>query len=102
MKPARPKPAGRARPAVPARRRGPAVLTAQDQPAPADRTRDERLQRELTEHAADTTAARHRDGLTAIDSDADAVPEDGEALDEAAALEADERQARTRQPGEKA
>jgi hypothetical protein len=100
MKPAKPKPRNRTSPAVRTRRRQDAALPPQDQAAPADRSRDERLQQELTEHSADTTAARHREGLTAIDSDADAVPEEEGALDAAAALEADERQARTRQPRE--
>jgi hypothetical protein len=102
MTPAKPKTRGHSRRAV---RRTPGAagnLPAQDQPAPADRIRDERLQQDMTAHAAETAAARHRDGLTAIESDADAVPEDEQALDRAAAAEADERQARTRQPGEDA
>jgi hypothetical protein len=73
-------------------------MPPQDQPAAADRTRDERLQRELTERTAETTAARHRDGQTAIESDADGVPEDGEELDAAAANEAEEQRSRTRTP----
>lgn len=74
------------------------VLPPQDQPAAADRDRDVRLQKELTERAGDTTAARHRDAQTAIESDEDAVPEDEQALDAAAAIEADARRARSRQP----
>ena len=100
MKPAPPKTRGHSRRAV-RRKPGPATaLPAQDQPLPADRIRDERLQRELTERAAATTAARHRDGLTAIASDSDAVPEDGDALDAAAAEEAEMRQALTRRPAQ--
>lgn len=100
MKPAPPQTRGHSRRAVRTKPGPASALPAQDQPVAADRARDERLQQEMTEHAAGTTAARHRDGLTAIESDADAVPEDEGELDAAAALEADQRHALTRQPAE--
>jgi hypothetical protein len=99
MKPAKSITRGLTHPAVRDQRRNATALPPQDQPALADRYRDEQLQKELTELAAYTTASRHRDGQTAIDSDADAVPENEEALDAAADLEADGQRVRTRQRG---
>jgi hypothetical protein len=100
MKPAKPTTRGRTHHAAGKPLRHATVLPPQDQPVSADRIRDERLQKELTEHEAYTIAARHRDGLTAIESEMDDVPEDEEALDAAADLEADKRRALKRQPGE--
>jgi|GEM_PF-6063262 hypothetical protein len=62
-------------------------------------TRDQRLQVDAATRTGGTTAARYRDGLTPIDPDIDPedVSDDEQALDAAAALDADERQARPRQ-----
>jgi len=81
------KPARRPAPAVshPTKRtaRPGASTLPLDQPVPAMSTRDQRLQVDAATRTGGTTAARYRDGLTPMDA--------------AAALDADERQARPRQ-----
>lgn len=97
------KPARRPAPAVshPTKRtaRPGASTLPLDQPVPAMSTRDQRLQVDAATRTGGTTAARYRDGLTPIDPDIDPedVSDDEQALDAAAALDADERQARPRQ-----
>ena len=56
---------------------------------PEDRERDQRLARDLTANAGDSVLFRHREHLTGTENEEDDVPEDEDALEEAAQKEMD-------------
>jgi len=66
---------------------------------PEDRERDQRLVRDLTANAGDNVSYRHREGLTGTENEEDGVPEDEDALDEAAKEEMDDEAAQEPRSG---